>query len=178
VPRRVPRSLTAPLLALMVALAACGGDTQSGSTSAAPTPDPTPPPTATPPVATAPSAPTPPADVPTPTATPTGGESQPGGGGDEAEARVPVSVTVASDGSVSPATVSVPAFLALDLQVKNRTGGSITVTWEASEPAGPFEVGAGKTGSRRVAGVKPGRYPLRVSGAGDATVVAGAEPGP
>jgi hypothetical protein len=166
------------LLVLLLALAACGSDEPRGSSTAAPTPDPTPSATATPPTATAPSAPSPPPDAPLPPATPGAGEEQPGGGGDEAEARVPVAVTVASDGSVTPATVSVPAFLALDLQVSNRTGGTITVTWEASEPAGPFEVGAGKTGSRRVAGVKAGRYPLVVSGADRAVVVAGAEPGP
>jgi hypothetical protein len=173
------RFFTYSSLALLLTLAACGSNKTGTATTV--TPDPTPSETATPPTASAPSAPTPPPDAPTatPTGTPSGsGEDQPGGGGDEAAARVPVAITVGSDGTVSPASVSVPAFLALELQVRNRTGGSITVRWEASEPAGTFEVGAGKTGSRRVAGVKPGRYPLAIGGAGSATVVAGTEPGP
>jgi hypothetical protein len=169
-------------LGLLLAVTACGG---GGTASTQPTPTATAPPaatatataTGTPPSASAPSAPTPPADAPSATATP-GGENQPGGAGDEAEARVPVAVTVGSDGTVSPQRVSVPAFLALELQVRNRTGGSITVTWNASEPSGSFEVGAGKVGTRRVAGVKKGSYPLAVQGAGTATVVSGTEPGP
>jgi hypothetical protein len=168
--------------ALVLAVTACGG---SGTASTEPTATATAPPAATatatgtptPPAASAPSAPTPPPDAPSPTATP-GGEDQPGGAGDESEARVPVAVTVGSDGSVSPKTVSVPAFLALELRVRNRTGGPITVTWNASEPSGSFQVGAGKVGARRVAGVRQGSYPLAVQGAGTATVVSGAEPGP
>jgi hypothetical protein len=174
------RALAALLAAAGLAVAGCGDD--EAATSGAPSPTPTPPPTAsataTPPTASAPSAPSPPPDAPTPTATPTTGEDQPGGGGDEEAARVPVAITVGPDGTVSPSTISVPAFLALELQVRNRTGGSITVGWEASEPAGTFEVGVGKTGTRRVAGVKAGRYRLAIEGAGAATVVAGAEPGP
>jgi hypothetical protein len=167
-------------LGLVLEVTACGG---GGTASSDPTATAPPAATATatatgtPPQASAPSAATPPPDAPAPTATP-GGEDQPGGAGDEAEARVPVSVTVGADGTVSPQTVSVPAFLALELRVRNRTGGAITVTWNASEPSGSFEVGAGKVGSRRVAGVRKGSYPLAVQGAGTATVVSGAEPGP
>jgi hypothetical protein len=166
-------------LGLVLAVTACGGGTASSDPTATAPPAATATATATgtPPQASAPSAPTPPPDAPTPTATP-GGEDQPGGAGDEAEARVPVSVTVGTDGTVSPQTVSVPAFLALELRVRNNTGGAITVTWNASEPSGTFEVGAGKVGSRRVAGVRKGSYPLAVQGAGTATVVSGAEPGP
>jgi predicted small lipoprotein YifL len=166
--------------AIALTVAACGDDapTSAPPTATAP-PDATSTATPTPPKATAPSAATPPPDAPSPTATPTtGGEDQPGGGGDEAEARVPIAVTVGPDGTVAPARVSVPAFLALELQVRNRTGGSLTITWNASEPSGSFEVGAGKLGTRRVAGVKRGSYPLAVQGGGTATVVAGAEPGP
>src|SRR3954447_7542258 len=167
-------------LGLLLGLSACGSD--EASSSAPPqtaTAMPSATATSTPPTASAPSAPSPPPDAPTPTPTPTGtGEDQPGGGGDEAEARVPVAVTVGSDGTLSPASVAVPAFLALELRVRNRTAGLITVSWTASEPSGTFEVGAGKVGSRRVAGLKKGRYPLTVSGAGTATVVSGAQPGP
>jgi hypothetical protein len=89
-----------------------------------------------------------------------------------------VAITVGSDGTLSPQQVSVPAFFALELTVRNRTASTLTIRWDASEPSGTFRVGAGKIGTRRVAGVKPGRYPLAVDGAGTATVVSGSEPGP
>lgn len=163
------------LLAALAALglAGCGGDDGDG-TAAQPTATATA--TPTPPEATAPSAPSPPADAPTPS--PTAGEDQPGGAGDEAAARVPVALTVGSDGTVSPDTVSVPAFLALELRVRNRTAGSISVRMEGADPPGPFTVAAGRTSRERVAGVRPGRYAIHVSGAGSATLVSGVEPKP
>jgi hypothetical protein len=173
------------ILAAAAALgpAACGGgDTRTAvpvdSVTPAPTPAVTVTATATPPEATAPSAPSPPPDAPSPPPSPTSGEGQAGGGGDEAAARVPVELTVGSDGTVTPPTVSVPAFLALELRVRNRTAGTLSVTMEHADPPGAFEVGAGKTGTRRLAGVRPGRYVIAVAGAGRATLVAGAEPGP
>jgi hypothetical protein len=177
----VPR-LRHCLPAVLLTLAACGGGDRTSSAPSAtapPVPSPSPTATATPPTASAPSAPTPPPDAPTPTRTATpGGESQPGGAGDESAARIPVAITVGSDGTISPQEVSVPAFFALGLEVRNRTAGPLTVRWDASEPSGTFQVGAGKVGSRRVNGVKPGRYPLTVSGAGTATIVSGSAPGP
>lgn len=175
-------SSAATLAALVLALSACGGDEPSSSApSSTATEGPTATETATetPPTATAPSAQDPPPDAPTPTSTPSGsGEDQPGGGGDEAEARVPVAVTVGTDGTISPGTVHVPPFLALELQVRNRTGSPLRVSWDASEPKGAFEVGVGKVGTRRVAGLKRGTYFVSIDGAGTAAVVAGAEPGP
>jgi hypothetical protein len=174
-------SIRVALSALVLALSACGGDAPSSSApSSTATEGPTA--TETPPTATAPSAQDPPPDAPTPTPTSTptaaAGEDQPGGGGDEAEARVPVAVTVGSDGTISPGTVSVPAFLALELQVRNRTASALRVSWDASEPKGAFTVGVGKVGTRRVAGLKRGTYFLSIDGAGTAAVMAGAEPGP
>jgi hypothetical protein len=167
------------LALLALGLAACGGDEASSGSAPSATPDPSPVPSATAtatatetPEASAPSAPKPPADAPA------SGEDQPGGGGDEAEARVPVDLRVGPDGGVSPPEVSVPAFLALELRVRNGTAGTIAVTVEGSDPAGPFEVAAGRTGTRRLAGMKAGRYAIAVSGAGRATLVVGAEPGP
>jgi hypothetical protein len=172
-------ALVAASLVLALALAACGGDEASSGSAPSATPDPSPVATATAtatptetPEASAPSAPTPPADAPG------SGEDQPGGGGDESEARVPVDLHVGPDGGVSPPEVSVPAFLSLELRVRNGTAGTVTVTVEGSDPAGPFAVGAGKTGTRRLVGMKPGRYAIVVSGAGRATLVVGAEPGP
>jgi hypothetical protein len=173
---------TTSLLLATLALAGCGGDDPSSSAPrSTATEGPTATATGTPPKATAPSAPSPPPDAPTPTPSPTGtptGEDQPGGGGDEAEARVPIAVTVGTDGSLSPKQVNVPAFLALELQVRNRTGSPIRVSWTASEPSGAFTVGVGKLGTRRVAGLKRGTYFLSVDGSGTVAVTSGAEPGP
>src|SRR4051812_14385791 len=54
---------------------------------------------------------------PTPTARATSPESEPGGAGDERIVRVPVELTLHPDGQMSPATVSVPAFVTLELIV-------------------------------------------------------------
>jgi hypothetical protein len=177
-------STSALLAALTLGLTACGGGDTSSSTSApsttateGPTATSTATPSPTPATATAPSAPSPPPDAPTPTATATG-ESQPGGGGDEAAARVPVAVTVGSDGTVSPRQVNVPSFLALELSVRNRTGGPLKVRWTASEPSGELTVPAGGTVTRQVAGVKRGLYRIEVESVGFVTVMSGSEPGP
>ena len=179
------QSTRVALVALVLALSGCGGGDESTSAvpsstaTEGPTATETPTGTPTPPVATAPSAPEPPPDAPTPDPTPgQAGEDQPGGGGDEAGARVPVAVTVGSDGTISPTTVYVPAFFALELQVRNRTGSPLRVSWDASKPTGSFSVGVGKVGTRRVNGLKRGSYFLSIDGAGTVAVVAGAEPGP
>jgi hypothetical protein len=171
-------STSATLAALALALSGCGGsdDPASSAPTSTATEGPTATATETPPTATAPSAPSPPPDAPTPTPTATG-ESQPGGGGDEAAARVPVAVTVGSDGTISPGAVTVPAFFALELRVRNRTAGTLRVTWNASAPAGTFTVGAGKVSSRRVAGIKRGSYVMAIEGVGKVAVVSGV-PGP
>jgi hypothetical protein len=174
--------LASLLAVLALALSACGGDQASNAgppPAASPDPEPTASPTGTP-EATAPSAPSPPPDAPSPSPSPTpaSGEEQAGGGGDEAAARVPVELRVGPDGTVSPPTVSVPAFLALELKVHNGTASTLSVSVESSDPPGPFEVGSGKTGVQRLAGMRPGRYAIVVKGAGRATLVAGVEPGP
>jgi hypothetical protein len=108
------------------------------------------------------------------TTTPTSPESEPGGAGDERIARVPVELTVHPDGQLSPATVSVPAFLALELIVHNETGAPIAVRFEGER----LLVASGATERRRFEGVRKGRYAVRAAGAGTATVIAGIEPGP
>jgi len=74
--------------------------------------------------------------------------------------------------------VSVPAFLALELVVHNGTGGSLAVSMEAAIPGGPLVVASGETGRRRIEGMRRGRYAVTVRGAGSATVIVGAQPGP
>jgi hypothetical protein len=109
----------------------------------------------------------------TPTATATSPESEPGGAGDERIVRVPVEVTLGSDGQLRPPTVSVPAFLTLELIVHNESGAPIVVRFHGARLA----VGSGATAHRRFEGLRKGRYAVR-AGAGTATVIVGIEPGP
>jgi hypothetical protein len=110
----------------------------------------------------------------TATTTATSPESEPGGAGDEQVVRVPVELTVHPDGQLSPATVSVPAFLTLELIIHNDTGASIPVSFQGER----LVVASGATEHRRFEGLRKGRYAVRAAGAGAATVIAGVEPGP
>jgi hypothetical protein len=110
----------------------------------------------------------------TPTATATSPESEPGGAGDERIVRVPVELTLHPDGQLSPATVSVPAFLTLELIVHNESGAPMAVRFQGER----LDVGAGATVRRRFEGLRRGRYAVRAGAAGAATVIVGIEPGP
>jgi hypothetical protein len=97
------------------------------------------------------------------------GESGEGGAGDEEPARVPVTLTHRA-GALSPTTVTVPAFLSLEVKV---TGASTTATLPG---------GAKLTvpGTRTITGLKPGRYAITTADGGRTTldVVNGGDPGP
>ena len=165
------RAGLAAALAAALALAGCGGEDRSADT--APPPPPTPSATQTP-VATATESPT---ATPPPTATPESPEDQEGGAGDEAEARVPVAIIV-RPGGVQPAKVSIPAFLALELSVRNRTTEEITVRIVGPErPAGTV-VAPGATATKPLAGLRPGRYAIETGAGRRATLIVGVEPGP
>jgi hypothetical protein len=160
------RALVA-VLAVAGALAGCGDD--EPTTSSSPTPAPT---------AAATESPTPTAtatETPTPTATEQPPpEEQEGGAGDEAEARVPVRFTV-TDGGVEPPQVGVPGFLALELIVINRTSDPVVARLEGVEP---LTANPGETTRMRIEGRRPGRYPIDFGAAGEALLVTGVEPGP
>jgi hypothetical protein len=122
-----------------------------------------------------------PAPAPTaPTATtgvPPAGEAQPGGGGDEQPARTPAAFTV--DGAtITPATITVAAFLAIDVAVTARHTAQRV---ELQAPGGGvIDVSAGGTAHRLLGGLKPGDYALTTAAGGRATlhVVSGGAPGP
>ena len=160
--------LLLPILLVVAALAGCGDDDQDQT--AAPT-------TTFSSTATATAAPTAtatPTPTPTPTATPTPAEDQPGGAGDEEEARVPVRYRVTPKG-ISPRQVSVPAFLALELIVDSYLAEPFVVRLDG---APPLEVGAGRTARMDLEGRRPGTYRIEFGDAGQALLVTGAEPGP
>jgi hypothetical protein len=156
-------------LSLILLLAGCGGDgdatvrtERSESPELAPTP----------PTATAPSAPEPPMDIPTqtPTATPTESpspEDQEGGAGDEAPARVRVDLTIDGEG-ITPPTVTVAPFLALELVVRNDTLRRQTLRFRGRRRSVP----AGRSGRLLVPGVRPGGYEIDAGPAGKTRLVA------
>jgi hypothetical protein len=160
------RALVA-VLAVAGALAGCGDDEPTATSS------PTPAPTA---AATERATPTTtPTETPSPTATEQPGpEEQEGGAGDEEEARVPVRFTVGYDG-IEPPEVGVPGFLALELIIRNDTSRPIVARLEATEP---LTVNPGETTRARLEGRRPGRYPIDFGAAGEAVLVTGVDPGP
>ena len=121
----------------MAVLAGCGGDDDAASTPTATS-------TSTP-TAFAPSAPEPPEDP----------EAQPGGAGDEEPAVTRLALVVGR-GGVTPPQVEAPAFLAIDIAVRNDTRDEQVVVVEGSERA--VSLGEGRTGHIRLAGLRPGRY--------------------
>ena len=120
-------------------VAGCGGDSEDEAR--APTPTPTATATATP-TAFAPSAPEPPEDAP-------------GGAGDEEPAVTRLSLAVGRAG-ITPAQVEAPAFLAIDIAVRNDTPDEQVVVVEGAERA--VSLGEGQTGHVRLTGLRPGRY--------------------
>jgi hypothetical protein len=155
------------VLVVAAALAGCGDD--ETATSSSPTPAPTAAATDTP---TATPTPT---ETPTPTATEQPGpEEQEGGAGDEEEARVPIVFTVSDDG-VLPARAEVPAFLALELIVKNMTSEPVVARLEGAEP---ITASPGERASLRLEGRRAGSYPVDFGDGRQALVVTGVEPGP
>lgn len=108
---------------------------------------------------------------------PAGGEQGEGGAGDEEAARVPVTLT-ADGGALSPTVVTIPAFLAIELRVSAK-GGAEKLTISAPG-GGTLSVAAGKTATKRLAGLKPGDYAVTTAGGGKTTlrVVSGGDPGP
>ena len=193
--------LTRPALAVLVAVVAltvagCGDDDTTSATvvqgpdATAPAPAATAPATTTE-TATTPSTSTSTSTNPTattgvppggvkPTTTggaPAGGEEGEGGAGDEEAVRVPVTLTAAG-GSLSPTVVTIPAFLAVEVRVSAK-GGAEKLTISAPG-GGTLSVAAGRTATKRLAGLKPGDYAVTSAGGGKATlhVVSGGNPGP
>ena len=163
------------------ALTGCGSDSEpasTGTTSAAtPSVDSTTTATATVPQTTTTN--TTPSSTPSsgttdtaPRSNSTGGEAAQGGGGDEQGIRVPATF-VLRHGKLSPKTITVPAFLAVQLTIRT-TGGARTIKL-ATPTSRRLRVPAHGRVSVRLAGLKPGTYKLSPGGG---KLVVGGEPGP
>jgi hypothetical protein len=108
---------------------------------------------------------------------PAGGEQGEGGAGDEEATRVPVTLT-ADGAELSPTTVTIPAFLAIELRVTAK-GDAEKLTISAPG-GGTLSVAAGQTATKRLAGLKPGDYAVTSTSGGKTVlrVVSGGDPGP
>ena len=87
---------------------------------------------------------------------------------------MPVEFTLA-DGGITPKQIAVPAFLAIELIVHNKTSQQAVVRLEGAEP---ITVGAGETGRARLEGRKKGSYVVDAGAAGQAVLITGVKPGP
>ena len=156
--------MRAAALAACLLAAGCGDSEERASKT--PTPTQTPTPAATPkasPTAFAPSAPEPPDNGP---------EAEPGGAGDEEAISQLVRLTVSRDRAIRPRRVKVSGFLAVDLSIRNRSGGGrvISITGPGLERG--VEIGPGLTVTTHLEGLRPGAYRIAVDDGGRAILIA------
>lgn len=168
------RSGLAILAALALGLAACGDDSGGGSTGAASITS------TSPPVATAPSAMEPPPDATGPATVPPGGAEHTGRDQDQAGGEEPVRVDAqftVRGGRLSPSTVTTPAFLAVQVSVRNLDGVAREVVVRADRVY-RLSVGPGRRAARLIPGQPAGNYAVLVQGRRRGALVFGGEPGP
>lgn len=104
----------------------------------------------------------------------TGGDS----GGSE-PVRVPATFIFTAVGRVQPATVTIPAFIAVELTLASRDGRAHALVLDAGGRRYRLAVPAGGRKSIRIPGLRAGTYPLRPQGPGPgAKLVVGGEVGP
>jgi hypothetical protein len=168
------RSGLAILATLALVLAACGDDSGDGRTGSAST-------TSTaPPVATAPSATEPPPDATGPSTVPPGGAEHTGRDQDQAGGEEPVRVDAqftVRGGQLSPSMVTTPAFLAVQVSVRNLDGATREVVVRADRVY-RLTVGPGRRATRLIPGQPAGNYAVLVQGRRRGALVFGGEPGP
>lgn len=179
---RFPRCLALALLAAF-AVAGCGG----GNTGTGPAGEPTasaPEATAPPTDATQPgtTAVTPPAPTQTAPADERGGGGASAGGeagddGGEQAVRVPASFVVAAGGRLTPRTITVPPFLAVEISLRADDGKPHRLLLQTTPPHA-LPVAPGKRAAVRIRGLRAGRYAVLLDGRRAGALVAGGEVGP
>lgn len=170
-------------VALLLVTAGCGGGSEPSTTGVTPPVASAPDATAPPPDATAP-APTPTQTVPsaprtdtqgtTPAAPPTP-PTEPDAG-DEQPIRVPATFTIAG-GRLSPRTITVPPFLAVEVSAAAPDGGDHVVVVKTPGPH-TLSVHGGRRAAVRLPGLRAGSYAVELDGRPAGTLVAGGEVGP
>ncbi len=163
------------VLTLALALAGCGGgSTGPGTTNpTASAPDATAPPADATQPGTAPTT-VPPATTTTPAQTQPSGDD--GGGGEQA-VRVPASFVVPPSGRLTPPTITVPPFLAVEISIRSDDGKPHRLVLQTSPPHA-LQVAAGTRAAVRIPGLRAGRYSVTLDGRRAGALVAGGEVGP
>ena len=152
------RAAAAALAACLLA-AGCGDSEERASPT--PTQTPTPTPKASP-TAFAPSAPEPPDNGP---------EAEPGGAGDEQAISQRVRLTVGADRAIRPRRIKVSGFLAVDLSVRNRSGGGRMISIAGPGLERGVQIGPGLTVTTHLEGLRPGAYRIAVDEGGRAMLI-------
>ena len=181
------RRLAPVVLALVVALAGCGGDDEdsAGTTEAQPPPTAEPAPTETegaqteteaeeteaePEPETEPTEPTEPAEPPP------SPEDQPGGAGDEEPARA-LALLTGENGRITPRRVRVPAYISIRVELRAQDGREYGLRFDGET----IRVSGGLSSvSTTIDGLRPGEVVVgRPTGPGNPVrIEATAEPGP
>jgi hypothetical protein len=188
--RRLPQ-LSALLVVAGLLLAGCGdGSSSSGSAAPADTsgrpvasaPDATtPPPDATtplPPSTTQPPAATQPPAQTTPQQQDPGEDGATGGGQPQDEpVRVPAAFKVLGTSRLTPATVTVPPFLAVEVSVANPDGARHVVVVTTPRPQ-TLTLDGGGYRAVRLPGLRAGSYPIELDGKPVAELIVGGDVGP
>jgi hypothetical protein len=130
-----------------------------------------------PPTVTSPTSTTPTSTAP---ATTTGPATQPpAAGGGEEPVRTPAVFVFAPGGRVAPPTITVPAFIAVEVTLVSRDGSAHELALNAAGRRYRFRVAAGRSSAVQIPGLKAGTYRLSPVGGGPgATLVVGGEAGP
>jgi hypothetical protein len=99
-------------------------------------------------------------------------EAEPGGAGDEAGNAQRVRLTVGRDRSIRPRRVEVTGFLAIDLAIRNRSGGGRLISIVGKGIKRGVEIGRGLTVTSHLDGLRPGTYRVQVEEGGRTKLVA------
>ncbi|HEX4806573.1 MAG TPA: hypothetical protein VFU94_11795 [Conexibacter sp.] len=178
--RRSSRCLSPVVLATLVLSACGGGNVGSGTTApTASAPDAKAPPAdatqpGTGPVTTVMTQTAAPKTAPTPTRTQAPAPSAAGGA---QPVRVPAAFVVMPGGRLTPATITVPPFLAVEVSLRSSDGKPHELTLRAPAPAA-LRVGAGGRASVRIPGLRAGRYAVLLDGRRAGALVVGGDGGP
>lgn len=157
-----------------LALSACGGGNVGAGTPATSA-------TPVPPTASAPDAKAPPPDATqpgtAPLTTPTTAVTQPPPAGGAQDVRVPATFTAEPGGRLSPPTVTVPPFLAIEISLRSNDGRPHRLEVRTA-PVHVLRVPAGGRVAIRIAGLRAGRYTVLLDGRRAAALLAGGDAGP
>jgi hypothetical protein len=184
----VTRRLAPVVLALMLALAGCGGDDEesAGTTEAVPPPTAEPAPTETEAETEAETEteaeetedePEPePAEPTEPAEPPVSPEDQPGGAGDEEPARS-LALLTGDDGRITPRRVRVPAFISIRVELRSKDGQEYGLRFGGATLTVSGGLGSAST---TIDGLRPGEAVTGTpTGPGNPVrIEATAEPGP